>query len=601
MLMNRNFLFLGAISILTAGLGGCSLLRELNAEQCQVKADCAKFGNYECSSEKVCVASAVSSAGATNGGSGSSGKGSGGGSGGTSDTTSGGQGGSPDQAECSENADCIDAHDGAPYICQRGSCVSLTLEEHCPFVIAGTDAAPTDYLTRSGKPIIFGAYVPIDVAMPESHPYTLNYRFALNEFMDGTLGGVGTPARPFVMVLCQSTNANLKRSVSHLVDTLEVPAILATLASKDLKTVFDDVSTRDRKVFLLGPFEADSALAAADDGGRMWHMLGPTTDLIPTYVPLLSQVEKYMRNVIRGSTASPYTANFKVAVVHTDLTYSSDMANALPSEVTVNGATLNSKDNKENYQRFEVKVDGVANPATGVTTAALKTFNPDIVISLGGTEFIDPILKDFQTGRSSANTPFYVLSPRNAFDQTLTNGMYFQTANYLDQLMAGVNYASVEDSSLYDSYLEAIQTAYPGQEGLESRENLYDAAYFMMYALAAANFTGKDFDGDDVVNGMKAIVDPDGAPATVGPGKNSMMFQQVLLALKLGGKVALTGTLGPPDFNPLTGARKSPGSVWCIKKPGTVFFDKLRLFEGPPASLKQAAGDTFCNLTSFFP
>ena len=149
---------------------------------------------------------------------------------------------------------------------------------------------------------------------------------------------------------------------------------------------------------------------------------------------------------------------------------------------------------------------------------------------------------------------------------------------------------------------EAIQTAYPGQEGLESRENLYDAAYFMMYALAAANFTGTDFDGDDVVNGMKALVDPDGEPATVGPGKNGTMFSKVLAILKTGGgKVALTGTLGPPDFNPLTGARKSPGSVWCLARPDRkVAFDKLRLVEGPPASLKQADGDSFC-FNNFFP
>jgi hypothetical protein len=588
--MNRNLFFLAAISALAAAFGGCSFLRDLSADQCQVDNDCAKFGNYECSVEKVCKARVVNTAGSSNGGSSNTA--------GTSTTGAlGGEGGSPDMVECTSNAQCIDAHEGAPYICQRGSCVSLTSDQ-CPFVIAGPEAAPTEYLTKPGKPIIFGAYVPIDVAMPETHPYTLNFRFALNEFMDGTLGGVGTPARPFVMVLCQSTNPDLTASVSHLVDTLEVPSILATLSSSNLKTVFDDVSTRERKVFLLGPLEADSALAAADDGGRMWHMLGPATDLIPTYGPLMNLVEKFMREKVRFLEP---TDKLKVAVVHTDLTYSSDMANALASEVTINGSALNSSANKTlYYKRIEVKVDGIPQPETGVESAALAQFNPDIIISLGGTEFIDPMLISHQNGRTGGNSPFYVLSPRNAFDPTLKGGLFFQTASYLEDLIAGVNYASVEDSTLYDTYLEAIQTAYPGQEGLESRENLYDAAYFMMYALAAANTTGADFDGDDVVNGMKAITDPDGEPVTVGPGMNGMMFQKVLGQLKLGGKVALTGTLGPPDFNPLTGARKSPGSVWCVRKPKDVFFDKLRLVEGPPATLKLADGDTFC-INGFFP
>lgn len=591
--MNRNLFFFSAISILTVGFGGCSFLRDLNAEQCQVDDDCTKFGNYQCSSQKVCVARVVDTAGASNGGSDS------GTSGHSGSNALGGEGGSPDTVECTTNAECIDAHEGQPYICQHNSCVSLTLEEHCPYVIAGPDTAPTEYLTKPGKPIIFGAYVPIDVSMPENHPYTLNYRFALNEFMDGTLGGVGTPARPFVMVLCQSTNPDLKASVSHLVDTLEVPAILATLSSSQLKTVFDDVSTRERKVFLLGPFEADAALAAADDGGRMWHMLGPATDLIPTYGPLLNLVEKYVHKV----QAIPAATKLKVAVVHTDLTYSSDMANALPSEVSVNGSLLNSKANQPYYTPYEVKVDGVKDiDYSAVLPKLTPVGSANIVISLGGAEFIDPILKKMQAERTEDSTPFYVLSPRNAFDQTLTNGDLFVTANYLDLYMAGVNYASVEDSSLYDQYLSAIQTEYPGQMGLESRENLYDAAYFMMYALAAASFTGDDFDGDDVVNGMKALVDPNGEPATVGPGQKGVnMFARVLSFLKNNGKVALTGTLGPPNFNPLTGARKSPGSVWCVTKPGVVSFDKLRLVDGSPPTLKQAEGDSFCDLMNFFP
>lgn len=582
--MNRNLLFLAALSVMATGFGGCSFLRDLSVDQCQVDNDCAKFGNYKCSVEKVCEARAATNGGASNGGSGNTA--------GTSSMVMGGEGGSPDKVECTTNAQCIDAHEGAPYICQRGSCVSLTSEQ-CPFVVAGSEAAPTEYLTKPGKPIIFGAYVPIDTAMPESHPYTLNFRFALNEFMDGTLGGVGTPARPFVMVLCQSTNPDLKASVSHLVDTLEVPSILATLGSNNLKTVFDDVSTRERKVFLLGPLEADSALAAADDGGRMWHMLGPATDLIDAYGPLVSLVEKYMHEEIRFNN-NP----LKVAVVYSDLTYSKDMANALPGAVQVNGSALNSKANRDGgfYKPFEVKVDGVATPDVSVVKTALEPAGSvDIVIALGGHEFIDPIIGLIQAKRTSTtNSPFYILSPRNAFDRTLTDGDLFVTANYLPTIMAGVNYASVEDSSLYDQYLLNIQTAYPGQDGLESRENLYDAAYFMMYALAAANFTGDDFDGDDVVNGMKALVDPDGEPATVGPGKNGQMFSKVLNFLKTGSKIALTGTLGPPNFNPLTGARKSPGSVWCIDSSGDVKFDKLRLAEGPPASLKLATGDTFC-------
>jgi hypothetical protein len=583
--MNRKLQFLGVLS-LAASLYGCSVLRELSADQCKVDGDCARFGDYECSSENVCVARTVTNGGSNTGGSSTSG--------------GGGKGGEAPMG-CESNAECIDAHEGAPYICQEGSCVSLTLPEHCPFVVAGPEPGSTEYLTKAGKPIIFGAYVPIDVASPESHPYTLNYKFALQEFMDGTQGGVGQPARPFVMVMCQSSSADLKASAAHLVDTLQVPAILATLSSTQLVEVFDEVTLRNRPVFLLGPFEADSALTVREDAGRMWHMLGPATDLIPAYVPLLQHVESYVRNVMQPTDLEP-SDKLKVAVVHSDLTYSIDMANQLARDVSVNGYKLNADENDGYYKRLEVKVTG-DDPldVTGVT-GTLKQFSAHIVISLGGPEFIDPILPEIQYQKTVGTSPFYILSPRNSFDSTLTNGTYLDLAglDLLDVISAGVNYASVEDSTLYDEYLDAIQARYEGQSGLESRENLYDAAYFMLYALAAASFTGEDFDGDDVVNGMKALIDGTEA-ATVGPGNGGAMFSKVLSVLRNGGKVALTGTLGPPNFNPLTGARKSPGSIWCLEEPGVVHFDMLRLVEGPPPSFKLSQGKSEFCYANFFP
>ena len=585
------FAVLGGLS------SGCSLFKSLNADQCQTNAECKQFGvDYTCSGDKVCVAPMANTGGDSSMG------GAGAGAGTAGSSTAGSGGGTV--AECVANADCIDAHNGAPYICKSGACVSLTLETHCPFVIAGTDAEPTSYLTQAGKPIVIGAYVPIDVAAPEQHPYTLNYRFALEEFMTGTLGGPGSPHRPIVIVLCQSTQPDLKSSIGHLVNTLEVPGILATLPSTDLAAAFDEVTATGRKVFLLGPFEADSSLAAADDKGLMWHMLGPTTDLIPAYAPLLAAAEKYVRANQNVGTS------IKVAVVNSDLSYSQDMAAALPSAVQINGSALSSSANKNNYQRLQVSV---ANVATPDVSAVVNKLGPkgsaDIIISLGGSEFVNAILPQIQMARgtSSSDSPFYILSPSNTFAPQLSSLSYFAppTMSYTNLLMAGVNYASVLDDSLYQSYLAAIQARFPGVAGLESRENLYDAAYYMFYALSAASFSSDPFDGADVAAGMKHLVQLGSNPVTVGPGATGEnMFIKVLTFLKLGSDVELTGTLGPPDFNLVTGARRSQGSVWCVTKklPAAPFvkFDALRLQPPDNTSLALAAGDSFC-FPGFFP
>ena len=562
-------------------LPGCSLFKSLSAEQCQKDAECKQFGvDYTCSSDKVCVAPMANTGGnAAMGG-------------------SGGTGGAA-VAECAANADCIAAHNGAPFICKSGACVSLTLETHCPFVIAGTETAPTSYLTQTGKPIVIGAYVPISIDAPEAHPYTLNYRFALEEFMSGSLGGPGSPHRPIAIVLCQSSQPDLKASIGHLVTTLDVPGILATLPSTDLATAFDDVTATGHKVFLLGPFEADTSLATADDMGLMWHMLGPTTDLIPTYAPLMAQAEKY---VLAHQNVNGVV---KVAVVNSDLSYSQDMAAALPSAVQINGSALNSTANKPNFQRYQV---GVTDPATVDVSGVVNKLGPrgtaDIIVSLGGPEFINGIMPQIQAARgaSSSDSPFYILSPNNAFAPQLSSTQYFAGANmsFTNVLMAGVNYASVVDDSLYQSYLGAIQARFPGVMGLESRENMYDVAYYMFYALSVASFSGVEtFDGADVAEGMKHLVKLGSSiKVTVGPGTTGDMVATVLLALRQGGDVELTGTLGPPEFNLVTGARKSQGSVWCVTKklpdPPFVKFDALRLQPPDNTSLALAAGDSFC-------
>ena len=91
--------------------------------------------------------------------------------------------------------------------------------------------------------------------------------------------------------------------------------------------------------------------------------------------------------------------------MYSDLTYSKDMANALPSAVQVNGSALNSKANRDNdyYKPYEVKVDGIpgSDIDVSVVTRELKPVgSADIIISLGGHEFIDPIIAEIQTARS---------------------------------------------------------------------------------------------------------------------------------------------------------------------------------------------------------
>src|SRR5688572_18132359 len=120
-------------ALATVASFGCSLLYDLNADQCDGDSDCKRFGARVCRAG-VCVADD----GNTPGGQPS----------GEAGSSAAGAGEPP--AECVSNGDCIDDNFGEPYLCLQGRCVSLKTKE-CPTVI-GTENL------RAPEPIVFGAY-----------------------------------------------------------------------------------------------------------------------------------------------------------------------------------------------------------------------------------------------------------------------------------------------------------------------------------------------------------------------------------------------------------------------------------------------------------
>src|SRR5215216_6002776 len=135
----RQWRRLASATWVTAGIGlvatSCSLLFELDADQCAVDADCEKFGaELPLCNAGLCVARSGS---AGNGGSSSAGASGDAGAGGNAETG------------CKSNAECLDAN-FLPHICQAGECVGLITDE-CPIVIGEANL-------RAQAPIILGAY-----------------------------------------------------------------------------------------------------------------------------------------------------------------------------------------------------------------------------------------------------------------------------------------------------------------------------------------------------------------------------------------------------------------------------------------------------------
>src|SRR5690606_31309219 len=129
----------------------------------------------------------------------------------------------------------------------------LTLPGECPGVLG---LGANNENLKAPDPIIFGAYsfVAATGAWRRSVP-TLNYELAINELNSKTGGGLSggsdSTRRPFLAVVCSGTNGpNLEASLKHLIEDLEVPAIISSLYTKDLLPAFEQYGAPNDVFFL---------------------------------------------------------------------------------------------------------------------------------------------------------------------------------------------------------------------------------------------------------------------------------------------------------------------------------------------------------------
>ena len=539
---------------------GCSVLYDLNADQCSVNADCRKLGtSFPICDAGVCVAdpaSAGGSSGAANQGGSTVFPGGG-------DAANGGAAGTPSVDECATNGDCIDANFGQPFVCQAGQCVSLLTKE-CPLVIG-------DQNLRAAEPIIFGAYALAPDAVSRSI-ITRNLDLVISEFtskVTGLRGGPNGTRRTLAFVVCNSsfpenppgTIDAFTPSLQHLVDTLHVPGIVSGLRAKDMQAVFSQ-KLDAAGTFVISPYEQDSELAALNDDGRLWHLLGATSDLAPAFAPLLKRTEAFLR-----FKAMPETLpKLRVAVVAANVASETDVRDAL-----LDLPELDDFDVKP----FQVESALLSDdPDVSTLAANLFDFAPHIIVALAGSEFIEGVFPLLENGNAwpldtGEARPMYLLGSTMApetWSLYAGNEAMGGWKTFFDRI-TGIAYASATDPQLltqYEGRLIAASGDLADPSVVLGSESVYDAAYLMIYAAAAAGEV-PTLRGKDLATGMQRLVK--GTSFNVGP----MTISNILTALDNGEDIGLRLTLGEPNWNVARGTRNGLGSVYCLNNATTTF------------------------------
>lgn len=463
--------------------------------------------------------------------------------------------GSSSAPGCASHAEC-NARWGGPYVCRSGACLDLTTSE-CRVVI-GADA-----LDDRIPVLLLAAFAPGSSERPWSDPATLNYQLALKEFTrDLDAWPVAARRRP-VLVVCQAgaaTAEQLDASFDHLTGSLQVSAVLAGMPGFELyRGVERRVVDEQNHLFLLNPSHADGALDASVPGARIWSLLPDMRSLWSTYYLLVRRVEDHLKPTL----ADGERAAMRLAMlVSTDDENLRALADELRPRLTING-DFAVKQVGRHYASHGVGSDSGLELQSAVRF--LLDFRPHIVLSLTGSVFLARILPLLEQLWPTAEQPppFYVLSPRHAYDPVLAN-----LGVSLRSRIAGVHVPGPPTKTIWQDYRARFSAAYPEASGHEGSHFYYDAAYLFLYAATAAAVSAEP-SGSTVSANMARVLN--GLPYEVGPEDVRAAVSH--LAADPANTMTLHGTWGRPylDSNEI-----GAGSVYCVDASGDVQYDVLR-------------------------
>jgi hypothetical protein len=200
--------------------------------------------------------------------------------------------------------------------------------------------------------------------------------------------------------------------------------------------------------------------------------------------------------------------------------------------------------------------------------------------------------------------PFYLTSPYQAglpelHDAVLTSTQQNKACNgspcpNLTHRLLGINFESARDQTVVGSY----RARFHQFSNLDDFfENFYDAAWYMFYGIAAAGDV--QLTGDAISRGMGRLIRMDsGRPFAVGPSAVPDALY-ALGNLSSANGIELDGAMGPPDFDPATGARRTLGSAYCLTSTGTFVWDVMRYEATPAPASMTTAPPSSCVPTGF--
>lgn len=489
---------------------------------------------------------------------------------------------SGDAGSCTTHAECIKAAFNNPARCVKNKCVKADVLELC-----NQDVVPSLDVFGREDTIVVAAFM--QGTNPQITGAGRAYSMALEE-LEAAGGILGRTKRHLAVLICKADPAVVDRGVKHVINDLQVPAIIASFGSGDLaELVAGDVVNAG--VFTINPSFTTNYLKYAPTNGLVWSLLGTGEDVALAYRPVLQQLRA-------EKGLGPDT---KVALIATNGSLDQRMADVVhfgpPIRTGAGGndptKALDMLDGKTpeqdpaHFKRFRIDSLQFPKPPDFEKTLAdakrdLIAFGPDVIIALTGPEIdsfmvsVDDAILLQNKADSGAEAgapkkgPYWILGPSNG--ELVRGASKTELGSYVDPdaggvdsrraRIIGVQFAGALETKERDLFRERmnIRNKDASAEGL-AHENFYDAIYWLAYGIAAVGQNPQQINGQAFADGVRKLYR--GTPE-INPGEPSKLefaFEQINEYPTNG--TLFVGALGRPDINEPTGTWNSVGATYC--------------------------------------
>jgi ABC-type branched-subunit amino acid transport system substrate-binding protein len=462
----------------------------------------------------------------------------------TSDTSSIGETSEEVEKGCKSHVECTDLltamGDGGEVlgVCVDGERCAPLLNEDCTAVTGD----PTDeHAIFIGSMFsTTGPQAATNLARQQSAALAVEQ---INEIGGVPANGHDRP-RKLVLVSCDEV-ANLDRAATHLVEGLNVPAIVGPNTSSDTLRLSSEY-TIPNNTLVMTPTGVASSIADLDDDSLTYQMVPTDVQRAALMIEQLHSLEESIRTTRQLSTV-------KLGIVFRDDALGSGTRTAL-NELTFNGKALVDPVNFGN----NVQIDPYSPTATEQSALVQKyvEFAPEIIVIAGTAEVITQFVVPLEAAWAAQHRPMYVGIDSVKVPDLLAAA---ETNDDFRQRVRGTGIMpSAESKSIFDAFTVDYKIRYPGASAsISGMGPSYDAVFTIAFGLAAS--ADKPISGSSISSGIERL---SGGRMEVPVGTTTTL--SAFRELQDGGSLTARGTFSPLEWNSFGTLVGATLEMWCI-------------------------------------